>query len=85
MTQMPPGTSAGIPMQSERVDSRSVHTASNNMSCEPFPQHLGAQRTQLVTTFDEGQEVVSGELSHRAREAARPVSGDDPGLAMAAG
>src|SRR5258707_13078438 len=50
-----------------------------------LPQHQVAQLLQVFVAFDDGREVVAGELPHPAREQRRAVRKEDLGLAHAPG
>src|SRR4051794_19579332 len=51
----------------------------------PLPEHVLAERAQLVDALDDRQEVVAGELADDAREHAAAVGEQQLGLADPAG
>jgi hypothetical protein len=49
-----------------------------------FPQHHLAERPEVFTTFDNGKEVIPGQLAHFTREVDAAVSQQDFGFGNAA-
>src|SRR5258705_11358852 len=50
-----------------------------------LPEHHATHLAELVASFDDGEEVVAGELANLAGEATGAVGEEDLGLAEAAG